>query len=484
MKKYLLIFLLLSGFFLRTYRLGDLLGFYFDQGRDAKVIWELWHNHKFFLIGPTTGIEGIFLGPFYYYLIAPAYLLGGGSPVWPAVELALINVLAIGIFYLIGKKYFSPSAGLITVILMALSNRLVQDQRWLSNPTPLPLFSGLALWSLLSLFEGKNRWWLLGLSIGLSLQLEAASATFFLPATFLILLFFYKSIVWKIKNILYLTLTLTLTLLPQLYFNFRHQNILFKAFQRFLVSEKSFQAAVTGFYSDRLKFYFQVFSEKLVNNSRLLPVFLLLLLLLLLIIFRKLLTRSVAVLLIWIVTPLVFLLFYHGNNGYVWGYYFTGIYPAFMVLTAFILSLGLGRKGLAGAATVVFLSLFIYDNYLGLKNYLSSGIDGPITITLGNSLHAVDWVYQDAGQTPFNVDVYVPPVISHAYDYLFLWRGSTRYQTQPKIDLVPRLYTVLEQDPPHPERLAKWLTRQATYAGIDNTATFGGVTVQRRTRYE
>ncbi|MBI4157851.1 hypothetical protein HY502_03320, partial [Candidatus Woesebacteria bacterium] len=75
--------LLISAFLLRVYRVGEILGFYFDQGRDALIIWDLWHSGKLFLIGPTTGIAGIFRGPFYYYLIAPFYLLGGGDPVYP-----------------------------------------------------------------------------------------------------------------------------------------------------------------------------------------------------------------------------------------------------------------------------------------------------------------------------------------------------------------------------------------------------------------
>src|SRR3989339_1471952 len=82
MKKILLIAILALALFLRTYRVADFLGFWFDQGRDAKVVWDIWHSGKLTLIGPTTGIEGIFLGPFYYYLITPAYILGGGNPVY------------------------------------------------------------------------------------------------------------------------------------------------------------------------------------------------------------------------------------------------------------------------------------------------------------------------------------------------------------------------------------------------------------------
>ena len=65
----------MAAFVLRIYRINDLLAFHFDQGRDALVIWDLWHNGKPFLIGPVTGLTGIFLGPFYYYLISPFYLI-------------------------------------------------------------------------------------------------------------------------------------------------------------------------------------------------------------------------------------------------------------------------------------------------------------------------------------------------------------------------------------------------------------------------
>ena len=91
----LLSILLILALFVRVYRTEDLLGFYYDQGRDAKVIWRLWHEGRPFLIGPVTGLQGIFLGPLYYYLIAPFYLIGGGSPIIPAVFLAFLSTIAV-----------------------------------------------------------------------------------------------------------------------------------------------------------------------------------------------------------------------------------------------------------------------------------------------------------------------------------------------------------------------------------------------------
>ena len=201
--------LLLAALFLRVYRLGALTGFYFDQGRDAKIIWDLWHSGKFFLIGPTTGIEGIFLGPFYYYLIAPFYLIGNGNPVIVSITLAVINVLGIYVIYKIGKEFFSQSAGLLASTFVAFSLPLVQAHRWLSNPTPLPLFSATSVWMLLKIITGSTSplvWSVLGLCLGLGLQLEAASAVFFLPATLLVFLIFRKNINWSL-NLLHLIFT-------------------------------------------------------------------------------------------------------------------------------------------------------------------------------------------------------------------------------------------------------------------------------------
>src|SRR3990167_3132331 len=175
--------ILLFAFFLRIYRVNEILGFYYDQGRDALIIWDLWHKGKFFLIGPTTGIAGIFRGPFYYYLIAPFYLLGGGDPVYPAVFLAFLSTIALAPLYILGWKMHSRATGLIATIIVGFSYYLVLAGRWLANPTPILLTSILLLFSMWRISLGKNKyWWLvITLLIGISLQLEAASAVFYLP---------------------------------------------------------------------------------------------------------------------------------------------------------------------------------------------------------------------------------------------------------------------------------------------------------------
>lgn len=477
--------LLTCALFLRTYRLNDLLGFYYDQGRDAKVIWDLWHNGNIFLIGPTTGIEGIFLGPFYYYFIAPFYLLGNGTPVAPAIWLALVNVGGIAVMFFIAKKYFGLTSAFLTAFFLSFSLNFVQSHRWLANPTPLPLFAALCVWFILAVIHSSQNhlsWALLGLCIGLSLQLEAASAIFFFPSTLLIFFVNRQAIHFTRINLILLIISFFITLLPQLVFDLIHDHILSQAFHRFLLSEQSFRPALTGLLNQRLIFYFDIFSTKFAFGAQHILSLIVILTLSVVFSLKKLFSPVHNTIYIWWLTPLVSLLFYHGNHGYVWEYYFTGAFPFFILSVSVILAAAWTKRWFGKLLVSLFVLIFTFQNFPRLKNYLSAGVDGPVHVTLGSSLPAVNWVFQDAGSQPFNVDAYVPPVISHSYDYLFLWLGSTQYHTLPATQLVPLLYTVFEQDPPHPERLETWLARQKGIGIIELGQRFGGVTSQRRKR--
>lgn len=479
----LITFILGAAFALRTYRLADFLGFWFDQGRDAGVIWDLLHSGRFFLIGPTTGIEGIFLGPFYYYLIAPFYAVGSGNPVWPSLWLIILNVAAIFLVYRIGRDYFNQATGILAAVFLSFSYHFALSSRWLSNPTPLPFFAVLSLFSLLKITHGQKSlwpWMILGSSLGLGLQLEAASATFFLPATLLILILFRSRIQFSLRSAAAALLPFLATLLPQLIFDFRHDHILLSGFSRFLVAEKSFQPGLVTAALDRLRYYYLIFTNKFFLSTALAKIFALLVLVSALVSRKSLPRIPVTLLLIWWLTPVFFLLFYHGNNGYVWDYYFTGVYPALILLVAAVFGMGLWHLRWGKVLVLSVGLVFCFHNLRSLGIYFSVPYPGFISLTSASK--AVDWVYTDAAGQAFNVDVYVPPVIPHAYNYLFLWRGTTIWHTTPDTQLVSRLYTLREPDSEHPQFLAAWLTRQDTIGRIETTVKVDSLTIDRRIR--
>ena len=479
---------LLLALFVRVYRTEALLGFYYDQGRDAMVIWRLWSEGKFFLIGPVTGLAGIFLGPFYYYLIAPFYLISGGNPVLPAVFLAFLSTIAIYFLYLLGKEFQDRITGLIAAVIGGFSYYIVTASRWLSNPTSILLVSVLLLFSMWKIIKGESKkWWIaIALLIGVSLHFEAASAVFYLPMILVFALWQKKNFPDK-KTLLISSIIFIGTLLPQILFNFRHGNILFDNFIGMLVEEKSFKLSFWQVLNSRMNYFWSVFHSKILPGLEIWVVAFSAIVLGISIERKKEFDKKALTLLaIFIGIPMLGFIFFQGNFGNIYDYYMTGYYLPIILL----FSMGLAKlfkTNLGRVIILAFFVLFLTRNGEYIKNHITAGFDGPTHITLGNELQAVDWVFKDAeGRGEFNVDVYVPPVIPHSYDYLFLWQATKRCGDSlcdmNLAEQVPLLYTLHEEDPPHPERLEAWHARQKGIGEIEEEVSFGGITVQRRKR--
>jgi len=484
----ILVLILLASLFVRTYRLKDLLGFYYDQGRDALVIWNLWHKGKLFLIGPTTGIEGIFRGPWYYWLIAPFYLVGSGDPVWPAAFLAITTVLAIFVLFKLAADMGGKTSAFLAIIVASFSYNLVVASRWLSNPTPMFLISMLIVLSLFGILQNKRWFWVsLLFLLGMAMQFGSAAEIFYFPAVILFA-FWQKDKLPNRKIALIAFFALLVAFLPQIVFDTIHNGILSQSIKRFLFEEKSFKIFFREILRSRIEFYYQVFFSKLFPGSRnLWGLFLLFLILSFLANSRNFLKdKKFVTVFILFVSPLVGMIFFQGNYGNVYDYYFTGYYLVFILIFSVLLA-KFPIKIFKIILLSVFLYLFLKDNLPVLRDYLASSVEGPTNITLGNELQAVDWVFRDAGER-FNVDVYVPPVIPFAYDYLFLWQATNNCgESLCGMELsrrVPLLYTLYEVDPPHPERLDSWLKRQEEIGRVEKTVHFGGITVDKRMRFE
>src|SRR3972149_7755166 len=74
--------------------LKGLFAFNYDQGRDflavSKIIWE----KDLVLIGQTTGLSGIFYGPWWYYFLAPVVFVSGGDPQKVACFFSFLGILS------------------------------------------------------------------------------------------------------------------------------------------------------------------------------------------------------------------------------------------------------------------------------------------------------------------------------------------------------------------------------------------------------
>ena len=102
----ILVIILLLGAFLRLYKIGDYMTLLGDEGRDALIVRNLLVHFDPILIGPGTSVGSMYLGPLYYYFMAPFLLLWNFSPVGPSIGVALLGVATIYLVYLVSTEWF------------------------------------------------------------------------------------------------------------------------------------------------------------------------------------------------------------------------------------------------------------------------------------------------------------------------------------------------------------------------------------------
>lgn len=472
--------ILIFALFLRILNINSLLAFHYDQGRDALVIWDLIHNGKLFLIGPTTGLAGVFRGPFYYYLITPFYYLGQGNPVYPAIFLIILSVVAICLMYYLVSKFQDKQSALIAIILASFSYYLVMASRWLSNPTPMLFLSMVLVWGMYLVLKNKQYgWFIIAIVTGLSLfSFGSAGELFYIPTILIILI-----INWKnkptLKTFLISGALFIFTFSPLLIFDMKHDGILRSGITKNFIEEKSFVIPSIQFIKERTVFYYDSFSVKLFHSRGKTEKILLTILLIFFIFYAPALYKNkfTKIILILLLSPIVGLYFYQGNNNNFYEYYLTGYYMIYIFLTSLILGKLWKINFIGKIFVMLFLLTFLRNNYYPLKFKLTDKSNNPNSLGFTNQLQAIDYIAKDSINNKFNIDVYVPPVISYSYDYLFKWKGIIQEEKQTKL-----LYTLYEEDPPHPERLEFWLNRQKGIGKVVYEEKFGSITVQRRER--
>lgn len=476
---------LLLSLIVRIYRLPELLGFWYDQGRDALVIWDFIHKGKMFLIGPMMGFTGMFRGPWYYYLLTPFYFLGGGDPLVPTYFLVLTSVIAGFVLYKLGVELGGKKTGILALVFSSFSVYIIGASRWLSNPTPMLLLSVLLIWTVFKMLEKK--WWSFPLSaflIGMGLNFGAATEVFYLPAVILVVLLTYKKLP-KVNLFLVSAIALLFTFLPQIFFELRHRGVLSGALRDFVVEEKSFSLNIFEIAKTRLIFDYNLIASKFwVDGSWLFLPFFLVLGIFLIVNFRNYWHDSkFKVLFLFFLAPFIGTLFFVSNLGGIYEYYFTGYYMIIILFFAYLFA-KISDKKWGKLFVGLFLTVFLFQNIDTYRKTYFVSLNHPQLIAYENQLMAMDWIFADSANQKFNVDVYVPPVIPYAYDYLFGWqeykRKDFRIDREKQINL---LYTLYEVDPPHPERLDAWQKRQDGIGKIVKEIRFGGIVVQRRERY-
>jgi 4-amino-4-deoxy-L-arabinose transferase-like glycosyltransferase len=259
----LVIALILFGCFLRLYRLNDTIHFQGDQGRDAILVKRMLTEGNLPFIGPVTSVGNLYLGPFYYYFMAPWLALTYPSPVGPVIGVALANCASLVLLYALTRRLFNQEAAVFSLALFAVMVPAITHSRFSWNPNIMPLFM-LSIAYALSQSHNKPiyialAWLLFGLIIQLHYMALVVGGVI---AGFTLFLYVRhpqlrrQIMAWSLVG----GLLFGLTLIPQIAFDLKNRGILSQGFLRFFTGEEIHISASTQRLSlatklvDRLKF--------------------------------------------------------------------------------------------------------------------------------------------------------------------------------------------------------------------------------------
>lgn len=471
--------------------ISNSFAFTYDVGRDMLAVENIVVNHKITFIGQTTGVEGIFYGPWWYFILSIPFFIFSGNPQGIAFFMGLIGISSILLGYIAGRKIGGVFLGVIFSAFISFSPIAIFSSSQIWNPNLVPFFTLLVILMLYMLsFDGKPKTskakylLLLGLLLGLIIDMEIVFGILLFLSICISLIFIFRKRL-TIKEILFFALGLLFIFSPRIIFEVRHDFLMAKAFAStfsngFMLSK---QFSIFDTFISRLNSLFNTWNATLAGQNSIVGFILIIFAFLSLLFFYKkvenIQKQFIKTILIVIVIFLIGTTFF---NQAVWPHYLVGV-PVFYILLLSI-TINVARVVLKKSwiTFLILLVLFwININPMQVLDNIRKPLWEGNAAVYRNQIAIIDYVYNDAKGRNFKYIVYTPSVRDYTYRYLFSWYGKKKYGYIPTKKSTGLFYVILEPDYDFPFRLKDWLTNRESDGIIQKEKIVkGGITVQTR----
>lgn len=376
--KVLLILIIILSLFLRSYDVVNRFGYAADGDLFSWIVKDIVVNKHLRLVGQQTSTEGIYIGPLFYYLLIPFYLLNGIDPVGAIILAITLGVLTTWSFYFVFKKLFNEKIGLIAAFLQGVLLARVAHDRWIVPTITTSLWEIWYFYSLGLLLRGDFAVLpLVGLLIGLVWHVSLS----LLPILILIPVAIILS--KKIPSLKELTMglaVLVISSLPLILFEIKHQFIqtksLFSSFSGNLgdsrgILDKFLQVFDQAMSSLNLLFFYPHQTFSITQNL----LFLLGIIgICLLLVKKKVLSFNLAMLfLIWFISMVGFFTL---SSKLISEYYFDNLSMVFMAILVIILGF-IYQSTKSGKIVILVLLGFVvlksFSYIINIKEYNNMG---------------------------------------------------------------------------------------------------------------
>lgn len=451
----LLLLILIVGAYLRLYKIDQYMTFLGDEGRDVIRVRRFLVNGDIMLIGPGTSIGDMYLGPLYYYLMAPALFLAGLSPVGPSVMVALFGIATIFFVWYVVREWFPRIfkgdslqgvhiGALVAAGLYAISPTVIIYSRSSWNPNIMPFFALLSVYAIWKVWIEQKYNWLIVVSISLAFVLQSHYLGLLLLPTvgafwFFSYIRFHKSPITNhqpprrklVKNSVYGFLAFVLLMSPLFIFDARHGWRNLDAMRIFFTERQTTVSARPWTAIDDIWPLWEQTNSRLMGayneglGSAIALVLGLYLLYKLVCVIRNYFRnfgkvsaedKSIIFLFTWIMVSLVGFGLY---KQHIYDHYFGFLFATPYILVGALVGevVQLAKSSAKSFGIVILPALVIFVFFVALENYKQNPLHQTPNSQYGRSVAVSEKMIEESGGEPFNIAVIAERNYEGAYQY-------------------------------------------------------------------
>ncbi len=431
----------------------------YDQGRDFLKALDIVKNHNLTFIGPTTGINGLFHGAWWYYFLSAPYVLFSARPIGFYYAIFMVVALSTLLFaYFLGRK-LNNTVALLFFIVIAFSPYFIPTAFQASNNFMVPPFILLLLFSIYKTFEKYEYKYifLTSLALGFIFEFEVAFGLFIIPSAIISFLFFVKNKrLFTVKNVLFFLAGFIIPLLPRLLFELKNNFLQTKTIIGFFIKPSATNPTPfsTAFHDRALMFW--NYYKSMFLEQQYLPIIVLLLTIVCVAYGYRKLTEDKKYTFIYVslLTTFLFLSSLLYRNNFFWANYYEGLPYFFLYLTVIAVYAALlkGRQGTI--VLLILISLYLVSGLITVYRYAISPKEN--NEGLRRTVMAIKYVVEQSDKERYCLKEYTPPVITHTYHYIEEYNELANIAKKPQTEYVNKqCWYIIEYDP-YAFRVEKW----------------------------
>ncbi|GIW64214.1 MAG: hypothetical protein KatS3mg092_0147 [Patescibacteria group bacterium] len=422
----------------------------YDQGRDFLKVKEIVENKNFTLIGPTTGLEGIFHGVWIYYFLSIPYILFSGNPIGFYYFFFLINLIVNLLFFNFLRKKFNFNLAILFLLTTSISKYFINEAFSPSNDHLVSIFIlGFIYFSYLYFLKKEKKYLFLTMMFsGFILESEFAFGLFLIPSTFFSFLIIEKKSF--IKKIPLFFISIIPPSLPRFIFEIKHNFLQTKNFLKYLFSNQSNNLEFTQIIKERLILFFNYIND-IFTYKYLSIIFLLLFIFGLITKKIKLNKNNLWIKFNLLILSLIFLLLIIYKKDPFYPYYLNGIQYIFLIIALFFLN---QKNSFLKLFNIFLIIFFLIINLINFKNSIFKKNIPLLGLRADNEI--INYFVKNESKDYFCLRIYTPPVIPYTYQYLLQYYVDKKQIKYPKGDFYKgQCYFIIDKEP-YEFRLSKW----------------------------